>query len=245
MQAFQFARQVVKAITRPGRLLAHCRRILRNRRLHSDDPIEFYSRVVDDNALRDPNRAIGSDSPEHWLSLGEMQFKYLLEYGLQPQHDFLEIGCGNLRLGWRVIQYLEPGRYVGLDISAKILDSARCKLDEYQLQGQRPSLFLVRDACYDFLPADTFDCAYAHAVFTQVPMEVIRAVLGGVRRVVKPGGFFEFTFHPTDGQERHYLREDYYYPRASILDAVKAQGMVPKLMTDWIYHQEKIRAFKP
>src|SRR5258706_446242 len=124
-----FVSKVVKAMTHPGRLLAHCRRVLRNRRLHSEDPIEFYSRVEDDN--------------------------------------------------------------------------------------------------YDFLPPDTFDCAYAHAVFTQVPIEVVKAVLAGVRRVLKPGGFFEFTFNASDGPARDYLREDFFYPEATILDAVEAQGMVP------------------
>lgn len=240
-----FLRRVAKGLTHPDKLLRHVQRVARNFRLRNSGAIDFYRQVVDDNALSDPNRAIGSDSPEHWLSFGEMQFKYLIEHGLQPDCNFLEIGCGNLRLGWRVIKYLEPGRYTGLDISANILDSARQKLVEYQLQAQRPSLFLVPDANYDFLPADTFDCAYAHAVFTQLPLEVVRLVLAGVRRVLKPSGFFEFTFHATGGPSRNYLREDFYYPTSTILDAVQSQGMIPKLMTDWHYHQEKIRASKP
>jgi ubiquinone/menaquinone biosynthesis C-methylase UbiE len=240
-----FANQILKAVQHPGRLFAHVRRVLRNRRLQSDDPVEFYRRVVDDNARSDPDRAIGSDSPEHWLNFGEMQFKYLVDHGLSPEHRFLEVGCGNLRLGWRVIQYLQPGHYTGIDISEKILASARNKVVDYGLQAKRPGLFFVADANYRFLEADTFDFAYAHAVFTQMPMEVVSAVLSGVWRVLKPGGIFEFTFNATEGPARHYLGEDYFHPRSAILDAVAAQGMVAELMTDWPYHQEKIRARKP
>lgn len=240
-----FFQRVIKGIAHPDRLLAHIRRVARNYRFRHSSPVDFYRQVVDDNAQSDPNRAIGSDSQEHWLAFGEMQFNYLTDHDLKPHHQFLEIGCGNLRLGWRAIQYLEPGRYTGLDISPKILDSARQKIAEFQLDGKRPSLFLVQDGNYDFLPADAFDIAYAHGVFTQVPLEVIESVLIGVRRVLKPGGVFEFTFNATDGPARNYLREDFFYPQAVVIDAVQRSGLVPRIMTDWIYHQVKIRASKP
>ncbi len=47
----------------------------------------------------------------------------------------LDIGCGNLRAGWRFIDYLEAGHYYGIDISPDILMAAKQTLTT---QGSRP-----------------------------------------------------------------------------------------------------------
>src|ERR1044071_8091596 len=82
------------------------RKIIRNQSLkvQSRTHTEFYRGVMADNARLDPDAAIGSDSREHWLKVGQMQFSYLLTHGLRPDHRILDIGCGNLRAGWRLIQ---------------------------------------------------------------------------------------------------------------------------------------------
>ena len=63
----------------------------------------------------------------------------------------------------------------------------------------------------EFLPAGYFDVVHAHSVFSHCPIEVIDECLAHVGRVMKPGGFFDFTFDRTEGAEHHMLREDFYY----------------------------------
>ena len=46
--------------------------------------------------------ALGGHLVKYYLSL---QFDYLVEHGLKPGHRMLDIGCGNLRAGWRFIDY--------------------------------------------------------------------------------------------------------------------------------------------
>ena len=244
MQPPSLLRKIIKAVAHPGRLLGYIRRRIRNATLPRADHYEFYRHVVDDNAARDPDRAIGSDSREQWLALGEFQFQFLQSHGLATNQRFLDVGCGNLRLGWRVIQFLEPEKYCGLDLSPVILDAARRTVAEFALEPKKPTLHLVENADYQFLPADSFDIAYAHAVFTQTPLAVVLDVLSSVARVIKPGGFFEFTYNPTDGEERNYLNEDFFFRRETILGAVSGAGLVPEEMHDWHYNQKKIRAHK-
>ena len=86
------------------------------------------------DAGRNPEAAVGSRSHDRWLALGEMQFDYLAGHGLGPGHRMLDIGCGNLRAGWRFIAYLDTGNYYGIDISPDILISAKQTLTTYELQ---------------------------------------------------------------------------------------------------------------
>src|SRR5437667_11948751 len=50
------------------------------------------------------------------------QMALLKEQGLIPSHKFLEIGCGPLTGGIPIIEYLEPGNYIGIDIRSSVLD---------------------------------------------------------------------------------------------------------------------------
>src|SRR3954451_12572005 len=65
-----------------------------------------------------------------WDAMGTLQKEFLLGQGLQPDHDFLDVGCGALRAGIQLLPYLEPGRYCGMDASADILAAARVELEK-------------------------------------------------------------------------------------------------------------------
>lgn len=240
-----FMNKFVKAILHPKRLVDHVRRHLRNAAIPKSDHYDFYRKVVDDNASRDPDAAIGSNSRQQWLEVGDLQFCYLQEHGLKPDQRFLDLGCGNLRLGWRAIQFLNPGMYSGIDISPVILDAARKTISEFNLEAKQPALHLVESADYSFLPDDHFDIVYAHGVFTQTPIGVVEAVLKSVHRVLKPGCFFEFTYNCTTGEEHNYMNEDFFFKRDTMINAVRSAGFEPEEMKDWKYTQEKIRAHKP
>jgi hypothetical protein len=74
----------------------------------------------------------------------------------------LDIGCGNLRGGWRFIDYLDSGNCYGIDISPDILIAARKTRVERGLQDQLPQLTTTGDLVLDFLPDDHFDVVHAH-----------------------------------------------------------------------------------
>ena len=49
------------------------------------------------------------------------QMTFFRERGLVPSSRLLEIGCGPLTAGIPIIEYLEPGNYVGVDIRSSVL----------------------------------------------------------------------------------------------------------------------------
>jgi len=145
----------------------------------------------------------------------------------------LEIGCGNLRAGRLFIDHLDAGDYYGIDISPDILLAAQRTLAEVGLQDKLPHLTLVQDLKLAFLPAAQFDAVHAHSVFSHSPIEIIEECLAHVGRVMKPDGFFDFTFDRTEGAEHQVLREDFYYRTETLVALAGRYGLTGQFMTDW------------
>lgn len=235
-----------KALIEPGKVIPHLKRVFRNRKLlgQRGDFLDFYSGVVDDMAATNPDMAVGAADHEAWLAVGELQFKFLTSHGLQPGDRFLDIGCGNLRAGWRFIEYLDQSNYIGTDISPKVLHAALDTVKARELQAKQPYLYVVKDCDFSFLPAASFDVAHAHSVFSHLPLPLIEQCLTQTLSILKPGGFFDFTFLPSD-RTYSFCDEDFYYPDAQLLDVARRLGYEARLVEDWDYPQKKIRAIKP
>jgi SAM-dependent methyltransferase len=234
------------AARHPERIVPHARRLARDAvlRLKSRDHVSYYRAVMKSDAARSDEAAVGSHTHESWLKLGQMQFDYLVSHGLKPGMRMLEIGCGNLRAGRPFIDYLDAGGYYGIDISPDILLAAQRTLADAGLQDKLPHLTLVRDLKLAFLPAEYFDVVHAHSVFSHSPLEVIEECLAHVGRVMKPDGFFDFTFDRTEGAEHHVLREDFYYRTETLVALAGRHGLTGQFMTDWEelpHKQSKLR----
>jgi SAM-dependent methyltransferase len=238
------------AARHPERIVPHGRRLARDAmlRLKNRDHVSYYRAVMKSDAARSDEGAVGSHTHESWLKIGQMQFDYLVSHGLKPGMRMLEIGCGNLRAGRLFIDHLEAGDYYGLDISPDILLAAQRTLAEACLQHKLPHLTLVQDLKLEFLPAGYFDVVHAHSVFSHSPIEVIDECLAHVGRVMKPDGFFDFTFDRTEGAEHHVLREDFYYRTETLVALAGRHGLTGQLMNDWEelpHPQSKLRISGP
>jgi ubiquinone/menaquinone biosynthesis C-methylase UbiE len=241
--------KITYAVRHPGRVAPYLRRLARDSwlRLRSRNHVDYYRAVMRSDAARSPEAAVGSRSRDRWLALGQMQFDYLVRHGLKPGDRMLEIGCGNLRAGWRFIDYLESGNYYGIDISPDILRAAQDTIIRYGLQAKLPHLTPVADLTFAFLPEGHFTVVHAHSVFSHSPLEVIDECLAHVGRVLAPEGFFDFTFDRTEGPEHHVLREDFYYRTETLVDLADRYGLRARFMDDWEelpHKQSKIRVTK-
>jgi SAM-dependent methyltransferase len=191
---------------------------------------------------------VGSDISARSRRIGKMQFDYLRAHGLRPEHRVLEIGCGNLRAGWRIIRYLDPGNYYGIDISQQVLFAAQQTVAARGLTEKLPYLLLVRDQNFTLLPDAAFDVINAHSVFSHTPLDVVEDCFAHVGRVMKPDGFFDLTFKRTEGKEYGKLREDFYFRTETLLAAAARHGLSAQFMDDWEalgHSQSKIRVTLP
>ncbi|MER7175829.1 class I SAM-dependent methyltransferase [Streptomyces mesophilus] len=236
------------ALRHPGRVPAYVRRSARDAVLRvkfRGDHVGYYRAVMASDAARSAEAAVGGGpSVKRWTWIGQMQFDYLVEHGLAPGHRMLEIGCGNLRAGRLFIDHLEPGHYYGIDISPDILIAAKHTLVRYGLQPKLPYLTVADNLTFDFLPDAHFDVVHAHSVFSHSPLHVIEECFAHVGRVLKPGGFFDFTFDRTEGKEHQVLHEDFYYRTGTLVELAAKHGLAATFMEDWEsrpHGQSKIR----
>jgi SAM-dependent methyltransferase len=140
-----------------------------------------------------------------WSLFDDWQLGALRGVGLKSSHRLLDIGCGPGRAAQRLVGWLEPGGYFGIDPVASYIEAARRLLAG---QGRDAAdQHLLCDGQFDFARfGTTFDFALAHSVFTHLSHAQIRACFRALRPVMKPGGrlLFTMTFGSAE-QERSEL----------------------------------------
>lgn len=173
-----------------------------------------------------------------WEETGLIQMQILLAAGLEPQHHFLDIGAGSLRLGCRLIPYLQPNHYWATDLSGALLrrgydlelaDKTRLSPDH-----------LIEDADFGFpgLP-DSITHALAFAVFTHLPLSHLAHGLTQIRRrfpalqwlmftvFIAPDAGFAKPHRQPDGVVTHPDRAPWHHRLGDVLATARAAGFAP------------------
>lgn len=127
--------------------------------------------------------------PERWETGRVFQFEFLTSQGLLPGHRLLDIGCGTLRGGIPLIEYLDAGHYAGIEARAKVLTEARKELAESGLEPKRPVLINAADPAQVQL-ASPVDFAWAFMVLIHMSDEIVDGYLALVSRELAGGGQF-------------------------------------------------------
>ncbi len=79
------------------------------------------------------------------LALREATFvaDTLMELGLAPSDICIEYGCGALRIGEQLMKRLEPGNYVGLDVTDRFWKNGMARLGDDVIGRYQPRLELI------------------------------------------------------------------------------------------------------
>lgn len=152
-----------------------------------------------------------------YLDVGHEFLEFLKQNGLQPQHRLLDYGCGILRGGLYIVPFLNPGNYVGIDISGSRIEQGRELMRKNSIPDDRYATYLVRDCLLRELEKErSFDYVWAHAVLMHMPENDIRTFLKSLRRHITCESYFFFTYYPSEKLgSAHIMRDqirDFYYP---------------------------------
>lgn len=134
-----------------------------------------------------------------WIRNGQQLKRTLIEdFGLQPTHRVLEIGCGGGRQALALSDYLEPpGGYVGLDIDEVSLAACRAQPAlsgfEFVLADVEAEIYSpeggTKASEYRFpFDDDSFDFIFLASVFTHMLEEECANYCSEMMRVLAPGG---------------------------------------------------------
>lgn len=126
---------------------------------------------------------------ELWEMKREFQIKFLKTMDLQPDHYILDLGCGTLRGGIPVIDYLKPGHYFGIDIREDTLTEGRKELQEAGLEDKKPQLICSTNLSQLQLD-QKFDYIWAFSVLIHMTDEILGGTLTFVSKHLAEGGTF-------------------------------------------------------
>jgi ubiquinone/menaquinone biosynthesis C-methylase UbiE len=157
----------------------------------------------------------------------------------------VDIGCGALRCGIPIIQYLEKSNYFGLDINESLLEAGKRELAMAGLTGNQPKLLLNNKFELQRFGV-SFDFAIAQSLFTHLDMNIIVRCLTEARKVLHSGSkfFVSFLLAPQPGhiaQIRHepggvisnFDSDPFHYSFAELQWMAATAGFTAKLIGDW------------
>ncbi len=116
--------------------------------------------------------------------------RFLASVPLRPNHQVLDLGCGAGDLTAIVARLVPSGHVIGLDPQPSLLAEAR--------RIAQPNQSFVEGAAQDLawlLPdGDQFDVVLSQSVLHWIPQRDHAGILGEVRRLLRPGGWFRAEF---------------------------------------------------
>ena len=122
----------------------------------------------------------------------EWQMDALKRHGLLPSHQCLDIGCGFLKLGMKLIPYLEDDHYCGADPVQGYLHLGRVYMKEIARCDKQ--FQLTHTSTFDFSQFDRqFDFAISHSVFTHLSRIQVEQCVQRLKSVMRSGGKLLFT----------------------------------------------------
>jgi hypothetical protein len=178
-----------------------------------------------------------------WEALGSLQFRFMIDQGLEPQHVLLDVGCGTLRGGVRFIPYLEPRGYLGLDVESRLIDIGLEKELGQRLRAQKQPEFVISPR-FEFgrfsrLP----DFAIAQSVFSHLAADDIALCLGNLRAVAKPNTKFYTSFfespQPVKNPAASGPREKFIYTRQQMSEFGAASGWQSRYVGAWNHPRQQ------
>jgi cyclopropane fatty-acyl-phospholipid synthase-like methyltransferase len=127
---------------------------------------------------------------ELWEAKRKFQFDFLLNAGLLPGHNLLDLGCGTLRGGIPLIGYLEEGNYTGVDVRPEVMEEAHLELEISGLAFKNPSLICIDDVSTLILKRK-FDFIWAFSVLIHLEDNILEGVMNFINlHLHKEGSFY-------------------------------------------------------
>ena len=162
-----------------------------------------------------------------WDQIGGLQLDALKSLGLQPSHTVLDIGCGSLRLGARLVDFLEPSNYFGTDLSSELMDAGYAVELSDEARRKLPRQQLIQHDISNPIPfRRSFDYIVAFSLFTHLPISVFESALSSIAKVMEERSVFLSSFfisgddfppqmNQLDGVVSYADRDPFHYPHSN------------------------------
>jgi hypothetical protein len=112
---------------------------------------------------------------------------FLRKHGLQSGDLTIDYGCGSLRLAPPLIDFLEPGKYWGMDLAQDFLDLGRAYLSPDLAKAKQPRLDVIGDDVIRDARGQRPRYIISWHVCSKVPENRFDAYIGNITEMMTPG----------------------------------------------------------
>ncbi len=158
---------------------------------------DYYVQMVNGIIKKDKShQTLGqSYSDNEWFVLtGNMEFEFLTDRSTTTQSKCLDYGCGSLRLGRHMIEFLDPGNYYGLDITADFFSEGLKTLDKKMLETKKPFLDVINEDTLKQLEDVDLDVIVSTNVLMHVPKQELNGYFANIIRLMDKNTNAYITF---------------------------------------------------
>lgn len=184
--------------------------------------------------------------PKQYDFMGATQFALLFMLGLREEHDVLDVGCGSLRAGRLLLQFLMPGRYVGVEPNSWLWRNALSSEIGEDIARLKAPHFVEDDSFSLTEIGRAFDFVMFQSVLSHTGGDMFDRPLHQAAKVLKPRGQLLFTVldestHNFGRLKRGNAAPGWHYPTCvtyeqdDVLARCRAAGL----------HAEKLPWFHP
>jgi hypothetical protein len=152
------------------------------------------------------------EEAERWLET-------LINLGLRPEHLCVEYGCGSLWCAEPIIRYLDPGRFIGLDITKRFYELGHERLGDL-MDEKRVRLVVINGRFLHEVSAVRPDFVYSHNVLHHIPRRGLARYLRNIMSMLSERSILVIENTPRllpngSPKGRHYSATDIqtYLPR--------------------------------
>lgn len=171
-----------------------------------------------------------------WEEVGRLQLKFLVERGLKYSDCLLDIGCGSLRAGRHLINYLDPGKYLGLEKHGDLLAAGIAhELAPGLVEVKRPE-FVISSSFEFHRLSQKPDISIAQSVFAHFSSADISSCLKRLRAYVGSNHVCYATFFEGDSDANPLRSHDIWcfrYRPKQMKQFGEAAGWNPEYIGNW------------
>ncbi|WP_374373007.1 hypothetical protein [Dongia sp.] len=138
---------------------------------------------------------------------------FLIRFGLKPTDVVVDYGCGSLRLGESVINYLEPGKYWGVDITHEFYELGLQGIDPALIGAKQPKLGVINAETLAKVRADKPRLVASWHVCSKVPEARLDSYIGNIVSLLGAGSTAIIHF-PETAERRQLSGLAWASPRA-------------------------------
>jgi SAM-dependent methyltransferase len=149
---------------------------------------------VNNGEHRHYQQYVGGD----WNNVQSFSFEFIKQSEeFKTDMKFLDVGCGSLRLGARLIPELDANCYIGTDVSRIMIDKGRAaELSNRTQQNKLPRFIVNGDFNFDELNDEKMDYVWCYAVLIHLNVDLIDKCLSSIRSVMKDDAVFYSSLWP-------------------------------------------------